>query len=74
MTKLSKLPDNLQTYIVSELEYQSSVIDDTGNIEVRLNDDQLRSIARTINKKFCTTFSRNDILSFAEQYEKMINV
>ena len=74
MTKLCKLPNNLQSYIINELEYQSSVIDDKGNIEVRLNDDQLRSIARTINKKFCTTFNRNDILSFAEQYERMINV
>ena len=74
MTKLCELPVEHRTYIVKELGNYSTIIDDKGNIEVRLDEDQKRHVARKINMEFCTTFNCSDIYGFARQYEQMINV
>ena len=74
MTNLCELPTDYRTYIVKELGNYSTIIDDKGNIEVRLDEDQKRYVARKINMEFCTTFNCSDIYFFARQYEQMINV
>ena len=49
MTNLCELPTEYRTLIVKELGNYSTIIDGNGNIEVRLDEDQKRYVARKIN-------------------------
>ena len=68
MNQLYHLPRKVREYILEEISYYVK-----GNT-VNLMDEQLRFIARSVNRRFGTTFNRDDIFEFSKEYELMLNV
>ena len=68
MNQLYHLPRKVREYILEEINYFVK-----GNT-VNLMDEQLRCIARSVNRRFGTTFNRDQIFEFSKEYELVLNV